>query len=767
MIGSPTPRRSRQLHAGLAAAVTALLIFTAGPGVASAASPTPGSTDAGAPAPEPATPSASPPPPVESTPPAPVPESPNPDDPRATPSATPPVPGSPDVPTPGDPVPGAPLPEDPLPEDPLPEDPLPGDPAAPDDAPPGDQPSVDARLVPARIAATLPPASRLSGPTAVDQAAAISRALYPGGADVVVVAATTASDAHIAAFVAGSVGAPVLYAGSGSVPAATAREIARLSPTRIVVVGSSAAVSTAAESALARTAPVERIDGDNVYGLSQNALRAVGDATTVYAADGATMIHAPAGVAVAGATDRGFLAINGRRASAPPGTLNTLRAVGAREVVLVGGTSSIGAGFVSSLRAEGFTVRRLAGSSRTAVSLAAAAEYPAGSTRTVLASASAPGHVTATAAAIAGLTRQPFSYAQLECVFDSVAAEMARRKDTPLVIGSPTALRAQVAAGDSCTTVRTAGERALLRDLRAAQARHPGSSYTVTVRQIGGLGEVVSSGGSTRREPASMMKLFVAWASFERIERGQASLKTKLSSGLTVEQCLRELIWMSDNYCHTDLVHWIGLSKLNREIAAAGFSRTAYGSVLRGQDVLYGGNRTTTNDLTLLLTRLDSGALLNKKHTSHLRGLMNDQLFRSRIPNGLPASAYQASKPGSLWVSGGLLQADSAIVAGGRGRYVISVIGDAGATKAGIRDISRAVYSHFNGAFGKAITHSDLHVRTTTATPWRRSPGGAIAGSIPPGTPLQVSDSRRHWYKVHYRGGYAWIWYSKVRSNLS
>jgi len=288
------------------------------------------------------------------------------------------------------------------------------------------------------------------------------------------------------------------------------------------------------------------------------------------------------------------------------------------------------------------------------------------------------------------------------------------------------------------------------------------------VREVGGLGEAVALGGATRREPASMMKLYAAWATYKRIEAGRASLSTRLSSGLTVGECLREMIWMSDNFCHTDLVHWIGLSHLNKEIAAAGFSRTAYGRVLRGQDVLYAGNRTTSDDLTALLKRLEEGRLLSPTYTRHMLNLMHTQLFRSRIPNGLPASAYQASKPGSLWVSGGLLQADSAVVRGPQGRFVITVIGAPGATKAGIRDVARTVYSHFNGSFGAAANHSDLHVRTVRNTPWySSSAGGRIVGTIPSGTRLQISDSRRHWYKVHWRGGYAWLYYHHVRSNLA
>lgn len=652
---------------------------------------------------------------------------------------------------------------------------------APSPAPDIDRPAPDAdrepevapradseqHSAPASTPARIPAGVRYTGTSASEQAAAVSRAAYPGGSrEVVVAAAVRDGDAQIAAFLAGVRQAPLLWVRPDSIPAATSKEIARLDPERVIVVGSKSSVRSSVAQRWLPARTVQRVEGYNDYALSQAALRVAGPVGRVYVADGPTLNTAPIAAGVATVTGSGFLAANGH-AAASPGTISALRAVGAKEVVLVNTRSRLGGAFVESLRDAGFSVRRLPGDSLSTFAVSASVGYPTSSSRAVIVSAAdAPNHETALAAALAGVTRQPLHYSLRDCLPDHVARSIDRRGDKPLVIGSSARLSTHVARGESCSERRTAGEASLRTKLRNAFDRHPSSSYTVTVRQIGGLGQTVSSNGAVRREPASMMKLFVAWASFARIERGQASLSTRLQSGLTVEQCLRELIWMSDNFCHTDLVHWIGISTLNRQIAAAGYSNTSYGRVLRGQDVLYGGNRTTTNDLSLLLKRLDAGTLLNKTHTAHLKRLMHLQLFRSRIPNGIPASAYQASKPGSLWVSGGLLQADTAIVAGPRGRFVLTVIGDAGSSKAGIRDIARTVYSHFNGSFSRAANHSDLHVRTVRATPWRRSPGGAIVGSIPSGTPLQVSDSRRHWYKVHYRGGYAWIWYTDVRSNL-
>lgn len=560
----------------------------------------------------------------------------------------------------------------------------------------------------------------------------------------------------------------MLLVDTGSVPAATASEITRLAPDRIVVMGSRAAVSDAVVSRLSAGRTSVRVDAGTTMSLSQKALvAATPTAETVYLVDVRQLAAAPVAAATAAATGSGFLVVEGARPPSP-GALATLRAVGARQIVFTNGTSGLPTSYGNALRSEGFTVARLAGADRAGIADSATAEYPSTTTRGVVtASAEATGFGSPAATALAATTGQPLYFSGERCLSDASAAVLQRRGDKVLVVGPTAQLRAEVETGKGCTAVRTTRQDKLRSSLQSALNRNSSSSYTVTVREVGGLGETVSMGGATRREPASMMKLFAAWGTYKRIERGAGSLSTRLGSGLTVGECLREMIWMSDNFCHTDLVHWIGLSQLNREIAAAGYSRTAYGQVLRGQDVLYAGNRTTSDDLTNLLKRLEEGRLLNATHTRHMLNLMHTQLFRSRLPNGLPASAYQASKPGSLWVSGGLLQADSAVVRSSSSRFVVTVIGAPGASKAGIRDIARTVYSHFNGSFGAAVTHSDLHVRTVRNTPWyRSSAGGTIAGTIPSGTPLQVSDSRRHWYKVHWRGGYAWLYYHHVRTNL-
>ena len=289
-------------------------------------------------------------------------------------------------------------------------------------------------------------------------------------------------------------------------------------------------------------------------------------------------------------------------------------------------------------------------------------------------------------------------------------------------------------------------------------------SSLVTVRQPGGLTEVVSIGPGERREPASMMKIFAAWAALKIVEQGRASLSTVLPSGVSLGTCLQVMIHASDNYCHSDIVHWISLPEVNRMIRAAGFVNTFYGNVAPGTSVLYAGNRSTSNDLAWMMQRLDDASILSRPLADHLLNLMGSQIFRNRIASGLPPGIKQSSKPGALWIASGLMQGDTAVVWGGRYKYTISIIGDGNPPQAALRAISRVVYQHLNGAFGAAVVYPVQQMVTVRATALRTSAGGPLTVAIPAGTPLEVLDANRIWYQVQYGSRKLWTIYSDLRN---
>jgi len=643
--------------------------------------------------------------------------------------------------------------------------PTPEPPPAPDEAEEAEEavsPSTD--TLAAAIAPTIPTSVRLSGADRFATSIAASRAAFPSGAGTVLIVNAAASvDATVAAGMAASLEAPLLYVQTSSVPSAVLTELRRLAPTSIVVVGGTAVVADAALVQLRSVAAdVRRFGGADRYETSRLALLRDGaTADTVYLAGGANLIDAPLASVAAATTGRGAMLVNGL-APLDAATLAALREVDATSLVIVGGLGTVTAAFESSLRAGGFTVSRRAGADRNAQSVLLARERTSTVARAIVVNSTAAPDV-AVAAALAAATRQPLLYAIEKCVPDAVSGYIDQLGVSVTAIGGTSVLEAPVLANESCTVVRARLQASLNAAIRSTIARYPGT-YSVTVHQIGGLGEVTHVSGGTRREPASMMKIFAAWAAYKRVEEGRATLSTPLPSGVTLGTCIQIMIHVSDNYCHTDIAHWIGIPQLNAMIRGAGFTNTLYGTVPRGTSVLYAGNRTTTNDLAWMMQRLANRSILSKPYADALISHMRSQIWRSRIASGIPPGTQQASKPGALWIASGLMQGDTAIVNGARYSYVISIIGDDGPPQAALRAISRTVYTHFHGSFGAAATYPVQQMVTRTASLLRSSPGGPVVATIPAGRLIQVHDAQRVWYQVQYGSRKLWVYYTGLRN---
>ncbi|MGN8553519.1 UNVERIFIED_CONTAM: serine hydrolase [Microbacterium sp. SLM126] len=638
-------------------------------------------------------------------------------------------------------------------------------PVAPD-AEPSESPVAPEALVQtdAALLAAVPSAGRLTGLDRWGTSVAASKAAFPNGARTVLVAeGGVIVDGIIAAGMAAGHDAPLLLVQSGAIPASVQTELRRLAPDEILVMGGETGVSRAVFTALGQFAgTVTRVTGTDRYGTARLALASLGRSVdTVYIAGGTALVDAPLAFATASATARGALLVAGTTAAADSATIAALRGAGARRVVIVGGLTSVTAAYAASLQAAGFAVERRNGIDRYGTAILLARDLPAGSTRAIVAN-SLSGPDSAVAAALAGAAKQPMLYAMEPCAPDSIAGHLAQAGLSVTGIGGTTWLSNDTLAGRSCSAVKAEREARLDSTIRSTMARYPGS-YWVSVQEIGGLRQSVRIAGSTPKEPASMMKIYAAWAALKRVEQGRASLGMRLPSGVPLATCIHVMIHVSDNYCHTDIVHWIGLAEVNRMIRSAGFLNTYYGPVAPGVSVLYAGNRTTTNDLVRMMEKLNDGSVLGKKWADHLLREMGSQIGRSRIPSGIPPGVSQSSKPGALWVASGLMQNDTAIVRGPRATYAISIIGDNSPTKAAHVAISRAVYTHLNGAFGAAASYPIQQMVTKARTNLRSSPGGPIVAVAGAGVLLEQLESQRTWYQVQYGSRKLWVPYTDLR----
>jgi putative cell wall-binding protein len=157
---------------------------------------------------------------------------------------------------------------------------------------------------------------RLAGTNRFETAASVSAHHYPSGANTVFVAtAFNFPDALAGATAAGRANSPLLL--TGSTPPATAAELDRLDPDDLLILGGTAVVSAADESALGGWGNTERLAGANRYltaiEISKQSF-GDGEANVVFVATGTNFPDALAAGAAAAE-------LNGPVLLTPPGSL--------------------------------------------------------------------------------------------------------------------------------------------------------------------------------------------------------------------------------------------------------------------------------------------------------------------------------------------------------------------------------------------------------------------------------------------------------------
>jgi putative cell wall-binding protein len=228
--------------------------------------------------------------------------------------------------------------------------------------------------------------TRLAGADRYATAAAVSAQRFAPGVSVAYVATgENFPDALAVGALAAVQDAPVLLVRAGSLPAATADELARLRPGRIVVVGGPSVVSDGVVAALARytTGGVRRVAGPDRFAtaaaVSASGFRA--GVPVAYIATGMDFGDALVG-GPAAARDGGPVLL-ARTDALPASTASELARLRPGRIVVVGGPTGIGDGVVATLqRYTTGSVSRLAGGDRYQTGVAVSSTFAAG-TQTV------------------------------------------------------------------------------------------------------------------------------------------------------------------------------------------------------------------------------------------------------------------------------------------------------------------------------------------------------------------------------------------------
>lgn len=213
--------------------------------------------------------------------------------------------------------------------------------------------------------------SRVAGDDRYRTAVEISRQQFAGSAPIVhLVTGEAFPDALAAGVAAGRAGGPVLLTRRNSLPDATAAELRRLSPSKVVIVGGPAAVSADVESVVSSVLSgvvVERIAGSNRYETAASLSAAINVTAggVVFVGSGESFTEVLAGAAVAGRDRAPLLLVPGNGSAVPAAVATELQRLAPTRLVVLGSESVLSNPILAGLSAlvPDATVERLGGGS--------------------------------------------------------------------------------------------------------------------------------------------------------------------------------------------------------------------------------------------------------------------------------------------------------------------------------------------------------------------------------------------------------------------
>ncbi len=206
---------------------------------------------------------------------------------------------------------------------------------------------------------------RIAGADRFETAAKIAEAKYPSGSNTVIVARSDDfADGLAASVLAGALNVPVLLTKSNELPTATADAITKLGAKKVIVLGSEAAISAEVETALKNVAgETERIGGaDRIETAVKIAQKAKSSAEVAFIVNG--WAYADAMTAGSAAFAKGYPVFAVRANELPAAVKDALKALGVKQVVIVGGETVVSSSVAQALAAEGVQVSRIAGTDR-------------------------------------------------------------------------------------------------------------------------------------------------------------------------------------------------------------------------------------------------------------------------------------------------------------------------------------------------------------------------------------------------------------------
>ncbi len=234
-------------------------------------------------------------------------------------------------------------------------------------------------------------------------------------------------------------------------------------------------------------------------------------------------------------------------------------------------------------------------------------------------------------------------------------------------------------------------------------AMDTGEDWAVSIADLA-TGEETDLNGDEQMKAASLVKLFVMAAVYERI-LDPADEKERIEAEVSEEEISRllsDMITVSDNDAANTLLTYLGegdahagLTVVNRYLAENGYENTHMGRLFLEEDPK-DDNFTSANDCRKILEKIREGGCVNAEASEEMLSLLRQQTRTEKIPAGV-SGAVTANKTGELAGEyGDYVENDAAIIELDDEPYILCVLSqnlnDSAAARSRITGISEAVW---------------------------------------------------------------------------
>ena len=221
-----------------------------------------------------------------------------------------------------------------------------------------------------------------------------------------------------------------------------------------------------------------------------------------------------------------------------------------------------------------------------------------------------------------------------------------------------------------------------IRTQLVSEGENAGEAWAVSVTDLNS-GAVAGFNGDTKLQSASLIKLFIMAAVYDRVCY-PASDETYISFPESYEGELREfitdMITVSDNNAANEIVSRLGggdfatgMQVVNNFCAENGYANTVMGRRFLDNKAS-NDNYTSANDCMKLVASFYNGTCVNAEASAKMLDYMKNQIKTNKIPAGV-SGAQTANKTGELGGDGlGFAENDVAVVWGPSGDYVLSIM---------------------------------------------------------------------------------------------